>query len=92
MVAEGTGDRAVLFAGSGYGCDGTDQGMYFYVLNLEDGTVYRKFGPINDHPAASIDDNALVATPTLFWHEDLVTRVYIGDPRPRRRWPHQQRR
>ena len=78
-VADGIGDQAVLFAGSGYGCVTTDEGMYFYVLNLEDGTVYRKFGPINDDPSASIDDNALVATPTLFWHEDLVTRIYIGD-------------
>ncbi len=79
MVAEGTGDQAVLFAGSGYGCDGTDQGMYFYVLNLEDGTVHRKFGPIGDDNQAAVDDNRLVATPTLFWHDDLVTRVYIGD-------------
>ncbi len=78
-VAEGVGDQAVLFMGSGYGCVGEDQGRYFYVLNLEDGTVYKKFGPINDDAAASIDDNAMVATPTLFWHEDLVTRVYIGD-------------
>ena len=79
MVAQGTGDQAVLFSGSGYGCDGTDQGMYFYVLNLEDGTVHRKFGPIGDDPQAAVDDNRLVATPTLFWHEDLVTRVYVGD-------------
>ena len=78
-VAEGIGDQAVLFMGSGYGCVGEDQGRYFYVLNLEDGTVYKKFGPINDDAAASIDDNAMVATPTLFWHEDLVTRAYIGD-------------
>ena len=78
-VANGTDDQSVLFVGSGYGCVGSDEGMYFYVLNLEDGTVWRKLGPINDDPAASIDNNALVATPTLFWHEDLVTRVYIGD-------------
>ena len=78
-VAEGVGDRAVLFMGSGYGCVTSDEGRYFYVLDLEDGTVYKKFGPINDDAAASIDDNAMVATPTLFWHQDLVTRVYIGD-------------
>jgi hypothetical protein len=82
----------VLFAGGGYGCVGTDEGRYFYVLKLEDGTVYRKFGPVADVVDGSagepgIDQNGLVATPALFNpHEpgfnsgrDFVTRAYIGD-------------
>ncbi|HEX9725419.1 MAG TPA: PilC/PilY family type IV pilus protein [Vicinamibacteria bacterium] len=82
----------VLFAGSGYGCEGTEEGRFLYVLALEDGTVYRKLGPIPDlvDGAAGdvgVDQNALVATPALFNpHEpglndgrNFVTRVYIGD-------------
>ena len=82
----------VLFAGSGYGCVGTDEGRFLYVLKLEDGSVVRKLGPIPDvvDGAAGdpgVDQNALVATPALFNpHEpgvndgrDFVTRVYIGD-------------
>jgi hypothetical protein len=56
-------------------------------LKLEDGTVYKKLGPIDDIPGAAIDQNGTPATPTLFNpHEsgvndgrDFVTRVYIGD-------------
>ncbi|MEE9264691.1 MAG: hypothetical protein V3V11_09565, partial [Vicinamibacteria bacterium] len=82
----------VMFAGSGYGCDGTDQGRYLYVLKLEDGTIYKKLGPIADNVDGAagepgVDQNALVATPALFNpHDpgvadgrDFVTRVYIGD-------------
>jgi len=82
----------VLFAGSGYGCVGTDEGRFLYVLKLEDGSVVRKLGPISDvvDGAAGdlgVDQNALVATPALFNpHEpgvndgrDFITRVYIGD-------------
>jgi hypothetical protein len=82
----------VMFAGSGYGCDGTDEGRYLYVLKLEDGTIYKKVGPIADNVDGAagepgVDQNALVATPALFNpHEpgvadgrDFVTRVYIGD-------------
>ena len=82
----------VMFAGSGYGCDGTDEGRYFYVLKLEDGTIYKKMGPIADKVDAGagepgVDQNALVATPALLNpHEpgvadgrDFVTRAYIGD-------------
>ncbi len=82
----------VLFAGSGYGCEGTEEGRFLYVLALEDGTVYRKLGPIPDvvDGAAGdvgVDLNALVATPALLNpHEpgfndgrNFVTRVYIGD-------------
>jgi hypothetical protein len=82
----------VLFAGSGYGCEGTEEGRFLYVLQLEDGTVYRKLGPIPDvvDGAAGepgVDQNALVATPALFNpHEpgvndgrNFITRVYIGD-------------
>ena len=82
----------VMFAGSGYGCEGTDEGRYLYVLKLEDGTIYEKLGPIpdsvdGDAGEPGVDQNALVATPALFNpHEpgvadgrDFVTRVYIGD-------------
>ena len=82
----------VLFAGSGYGCQGTEEGRFLYVLALEDGTVYQKLGPIPDvvDGAAGdvgVDQNALVATPALFNpHEpgvndgrNFITRVYIGD-------------
>ena len=84
-VAEGVGDRAVLFMGSGYGCVGEDQGRYFYVLNLEDGTVYKKFGPINDDAAASIDGqcHGRDADPLLARgsrHESLYRRSAGGRP------------
>ncbi len=82
----------MVFAGSGYGCVGTDEGRYLYVLKLEDGTIYKKFGPIADvvdggAGEPGVDQNALVATPGLHSpHEpgvndgkDFVTRVYIGD-------------
>ena len=82
----------VLFIGGGYGCTGTNEGQFLYVLKLEDGTVYKKLGPVADVVDASagepgIDQNGLVATPALFNpHEsgtndgrDFVTRVYIGD-------------
>ena len=82
----------VMFAGSGYGCDGTDEGRYFYVLKLEDGTIYKKMGPIADKVDGGagepgVDQNALVATPALLNpHDpgvadgrDFVTRAYIGD-------------
>jgi hypothetical protein len=77
----------VVFMGTGYGCVGTTEGRYLYVLKLEDGTVYKKLGPIDDIPGAAIDQNGTPATPTLFNpHEsgvndgrDFVTRVYIGD-------------
>jgi hypothetical protein len=77
----------VLFAGGGYGCEGTDQGRYLYVLNLEDGSVYEMVGPILDDASAVIDGNALVAQPVLVNHhqpgmsdgKDYVSRAYIGD-------------
>ena len=82
----------VLFAASGYGCEGTEEGRYLYVLALEDGVIYQKLGPIPDvvDGAAGdvgVDQNAMVATPALYNpHEpgvndgrDFVTRVYIGD-------------
>ena len=82
----------VLFAASGYGCEGTEEGRFLYVLALEDGVIYQKLGPIPDVVDGSagevgVDQNALVATPALFNpHEpgvndgrDYVTRVYIGD-------------
>jgi hypothetical protein len=77
----------VVFAGSGYGCTGTEEGKYLYVLKLEDGSIIRKLGPIKDVPGAAIDENALVATPALYNpHEpgssdgkDFVHRVYLGD-------------
>ena len=82
----------VLFAASGYGCVGTEEGRFLYVLALEDGVVYRKLGPIPDvvDRAAGdvgVDQNAMVATPALFNpHEpgandgrDFVTRAYIAD-------------
>ena len=82
----------VLFAASGYGCVGTEEGRFLYVLALEDGVVYRKLGPIPDvvDGAAGdvgVDQNAMVATPALFNpHEpgandgrDFVTRAYIAD-------------
>jgi hypothetical protein len=80
----------VAFFGGGYGCPGTDEGKFFYVLKLEDGSIYAKLGPIQDVVGPSdvgIDENALVASPTLYSpHEpgandglDFVTRAYIGD-------------
>ena len=82
----------VLFAASGYGCQGTDEGRYLYVLALEDGVIIRKLGAIPDvvdggAGDVGVDQNAMVATPALFNpHEpgvndgrDYVTRVYIGD-------------
>jgi hypothetical protein len=82
----------VLFVGGGYGCVGTDEGRYLYVLKLEDGTVYKKLGPIPDMVDGAagepgVDQNALVSTPALYNpHEpgindgkDYITRVYIGD-------------
>jgi hypothetical protein len=87
-VHNGTAEgQWLLFMGTGYGCVGTDEGRYLYALTLEDGTVYKKLGPIDDVPGAAIDQNGTPATPTLFNpHEpgvndgrDFVTRVYIGD-------------
>jgi Tfp pilus tip-associated adhesin PilY1 len=82
----------LLFMGTGYGCVGTDEGRYLYALALEDGTVYKKLGPIDDvvdggAGEPGVDQNGTPATPTLFNpHEsgvndgrDFVTRVYIGD-------------
>ena len=82
----------VLFAAAGYGCVGTEEGRFLYVLALEDGVIYRKLGPIPDvvdgaAGGVGVDQNAMVATPALFNpHEpgvndgrDFVTRAYIGD-------------
>jgi len=82
----------VVITGSGYGCPGTNEGRYLYVLKLEDGTVYYKSPIIPDNVDGSsgdegVDQNALVAPPSLFSpHEpgvndgkDFTTRVYIGD-------------
>ena len=80
----------VAFFGGGYGCTVTDEGKFFYVLKLEDGSIYAKLGPIEDVVGpgdAGIDENALVASPALYNpHEpgvndglDFITRAYIGD-------------
>jgi Tfp pilus tip-associated adhesin PilY1 len=86
-VKTGSGNQWVLFAGSGYGCDGTDEGRYLYVLKIEDGSIVRKFGPIANNATAPVTHNAMIAWPTIFNpHEageddnrDFVTRAYIGD-------------
>lgn len=80
----------VVFFGGGYGCTATDEGKFFYVLKLEDGSIYAKLGPIEDAVGpgdVGIDENALVASPVLYNpHEpgvndgqDFTTRAYIGD-------------
>jgi len=82
----------VLFMGSGYGCNATNEGKYLYVLRLENGRVYYKSPIIPDRVNGGagdegVDQNALVAAPTLFSpHEsgvndgkDYITRAYIGD-------------
>jgi hypothetical protein len=83
-------DQWVLFVGGGYGCrdTGYNEGQYFYVLKMEDGTVYNRFLAEND-PEAPIDYNGLVATPALYNphfadpdlldSRDFTTRAYIGD-------------
>jgi len=81
--------QAVLVAGSGYGCKGTTEGRFFYVLRLEDGSVVRQFGPILSNAGAPILDNALVASPavlnphtfdrTKLDPRDYITRSYISD-------------
>lgn len=79
----------VLFAGSGYGCTGTMEGRYFYVLRLEDGAIVKSYGPITSAAMATVKNNVLVASATAFNahlfdptrqdQSDYVTRVYIGD-------------
>jgi hypothetical protein len=80
----------VVFMGSGYGCNGTNEGRYFYVLQLEDGLIYYKSPAIPDNVGGGdegVNQNALVASPALLNpHEpgvndgkDYVTRAYIGD-------------
>ncbi len=86
-VKTGSGNQWVLFAGSGYGCDGSNEGRVFYVLKVEDGSIYRVFDPIGNDATAQITHNAMIAWPTIFNpheageddNQDFVTRAYIGD-------------
>jgi hypothetical protein len=81
-------DQWVAFLGGGYGChdQGTNEGQFFYVLKMEDGSVYKSFQATND-PAAPIPYNGLVASPALYNpheympndNEDYTTRAYISD-------------
>jgi type IV pilus assembly protein PilY1 len=81
--------RSVLFAGSGYGCPATNEGQFYYVLQLEDGAVIRRFGPINSNAAPPVTHNVLMASPAVYNPHsqdpdkidprDYVTRSYIGD-------------
>jgi hypothetical protein len=83
-------DQWVLFTGGGYGCRQDMEGQFFYVLKMEDGTVYKRFAAPND-ATAPIDYNGLPATPTLYNPHlddpdrldpdprDYTTRAYIGD-------------
>jgi len=83
----GTGDpQPVLFAGSGYGCKGSTEGQYLYALRVADGAVIKRFA-ISSSPNAPLQDNALVATVTLFNPHrfdsrnpnDFVSNLYVGD-------------
>lgn len=89
MAGGGAGTpQSVLFTGSGYGCKASSayEGRWLYVLRLQDGSVLRRID-VGTNGAAPIQDNAIVATPTVFNPHrydpknpyDRVTRVYWGD-------------
>jgi len=87
-VGKDTDPQAVLLAGSGYGCENTTEGRFFYVLRLEDGSILRRFGPIPSAPGATVQ-NSLVASPSAYNPHafdpqklnprDRITRTFIGD-------------
>ena len=84
-----TDDQWLVFVGAGYGCrdDVTNEGQFFYILKMEDGSIYREPFQVPNDDSAAIDYNGLVATPTLYnathldplEFDDYVTRAYIGD-------------
>ncbi len=85
-------EQAVMFFGAGYGCPGSgnNEGQFFYVLKMEDGSVYQRFQTAADEPTAPIPYNGIVATPATYnphrdaprgetAESDLTTRAYVGD-------------